>query len=729
MLHLQLDDGSRVKMPRLVLHYLRTLQTMVEDLGQAGAELVIPLGNVSRAQLLWLTEYYNAVYTKQEDQVADVGELERQPMLDLVRFYGFVNFIDAPEALEVVLTVLARRLQDRADPLPVARLIALEDVEAWHEPGHFGMPPPLSSGRRARIEYALAALPYARRYRRVLSFLREHAAALPEELLRPLLRRLPAPTLLPVVCGPRHIFVCTPAGLFVAGGDWSSNTGVPHQTGERHSTNGYEAVDHVGDVIALATNANSSYLLTTRGLYAAGGDLDPGYDGLFHPVAGLEGQPLAIACGDKCVWLITTQGLFAHGENGDGRLGLGHRDQVARRTFVRVSGISGTPLWVVSTQRSPSLLRTFLMTSDGLYCCWPAGGFALPRFARVEGLAIHSQVSSLACYAIGAMLIADGGDPMQCANYASLRPTPVFNTMAWVAPHGAPLQIACGYNQSLVATEDGQLWGLGSNGAGQLGLGKVLGAKQWTRVPLHWDFAPEPVPLLALACGEDFSAVLTPYGLYLCGNNNFGTLGYQPADGVGYRSELELAAVPGLPLVTGAGDEAVWEEVEDAELVDNMRAALALYKPTTRLFRALLRGGRRDWSLDYDRDTRKAIQNWDKWETQAVRNALLAEGETDVNNNAWLLATQMRLFLVRIAVLKRLVHAYEQHGQLAVHERRQALRLLEDRRSPATALDFKCRLCSEAPTVSEVARPALRFCTPLCQRRYHYFARATDESK
>jgi len=248
---LKLDDGIVVDLPLTLLPFFQTLYAMVEDIGGGMVDMEIPVANITASDLKWLITLYDeyvhwaGLYTRfMVGTGAGKGEKEfdlfhpsikavthfdttgktmrehiaKMRLVQLLRIYNFLHFNESIPAEMYVQIVLFERLMDEKEPLGIMKLIAIEDVPFWapHKP---------------IVEYVLQCLPYARRYREVLSFLRESAP----DVTPTLLEELPRPTLTPIVCVSDHTLVITPSGLFVCGRDNDGQLGVGRVSNRRNS--------------------------------------------------------------------------------------------------------------------------------------------------------------------------------------------------------------------------------------------------------------------------------------------------------------------------------------------------------------------------------------------------------------------------------------------------------------------------------------------------------------
>ena len=89
-------------------------------------------------------------------------------------------------------------------------------------------------------------------------------------------------------------------------------------------------------------------------------------------------------------------------------------------------------------------------------------------------------------------------------------------------------KVATGYQHTVVLKSDGSVWATGSNGYGQLGVGKTSSelAKTATFMPCIDDTGAEIKDAIDIACGNNHTAVIRSGGqLWQCGFNSSGQLG------------------------------------------------------------------------------------------------------------------------------------------------------------------------------------------------------------
>jgi RCC1 and BTB domain-containing protein len=98
------------------------------------------------------------------------------------------------------------------------------------------------------------------------------------------------------------------------------------------------------------------------------------------------------------------------------------------------------------------------------------------------------------------------------------------------------LSVSAGMEHTLLLSTEYEVFGWGSNGQGQLGVG--------AQTPASAVLLPIPMPtnkrIVQIACGSFYSAVLTEDGLvYTWGSNSCGQLGMRGVTGVGMSNRIQ----------------------------------------------------------------------------------------------------------------------------------------------------------------------------------------------
>jgi alpha-tubulin suppressor-like RCC1 family protein len=266
---------------------------------------------------------------------------------------------------------------------------------------------------------------------------------------------------------------------------------------------------------------------------------------LMHsPVGGFSGTPEQVAAGDRLTLVLTNNGtIYGCGENGDGELGIG--SIVTPQTTLTLmhsplGGFSGAP-----EQLAAGDAFTIVLTNDGsIYGCGrndegqlgigsiaspqttltlmhsPVGGFS----GTPEQLAAGDRFT-LALTNDGTIYGCGDNSAGQLGIVSIASPQTTLTLMHSPAGgfSGTPEEIEAGVH-TLVLTNDGTVYGCGTNFNGQLGIGNQI--DQSTLTPMHsptGGFSGTPEGITA---GRFHSLVLTNDGtIYGCGKNTTGQLG------------------------------------------------------------------------------------------------------------------------------------------------------------------------------------------------------------
>jgi hypothetical protein len=537
---LRTDDGVETNMPLSLLPYFTSLSTMVADIGHLQEETVLPFSNGSgtstAAELRWLISFYEEYdratgfppieeggkrWYAPPPTVSDMvlyrskhgkEEWSNMPLTDLLKLNLLAHYNDCRAAELATLLVVEERLV-RGDKGGIhlqwtlggeENRISVEDVPLWS-------PQPLLA------EYLLRAMPYARRYREVLSFLRSVVPNISPEVVRFVVR----PTLMPVMRSQLRTMLVTPAGLFTSG------------TTDEDPLQPFVRAELQGELVSMASGLTRTLVVTTEGLFSSPST------GALKLVKDPMAIPLqSVACGENWEFIITFTGeLFCRGQNGRGQLGVG--DTMVRVLFTKVE-VAGEAHSVVCLEHATMVITTAGLFSTGYNNAGQLGlGDTVTRttFQKVTTTGVPL---SLACGKNHSMLItteglfACGGNAHGQLGIGEGAPFAfTFTRVNLHRHHGVPLSVACGPYHTMLITTQG-LFGCGNIGTGGLGINLPSGSlKEFLSVPT------QGTPL-AVACSLSFTVLLTTEGLFASGRN-YG----------GYLKRFTLVEVPGLPIKEG----------------------------------------------------------------------------------------------------------------------------------------------------------------------------------
>lgn len=247
--------------------------------------------------------------------------------------------------------------------------------------------------------------------------------------------------------------------------------------------------------------------------------------------------PCVLCLGDR-TFVVTPEGLFGFGYNGDGSLGLGDTEIVEIPTKIpleNVLSITGNEVY------------TLFITSDGVFEC---GRSVIFDSYKEDAYDIKTPkkifdtlrpIISVVCGREHAIILCQNGDiygyGSNTEGQLGILLTPVTPSQTYVNPVRVDtikdvLAIACGNNHSLVLTKEG-LFGCGENGYGKLGLGHTRNVYEWTKLPIQ--------KVISFWCGDYRTMVLTEDGLFACGSNYNGCLGLGESSWDAYDPDIDNA--------------------------------------------------------------------------------------------------------------------------------------------------------------------------------------------
>ncbi len=340
-----------------------------------------------------------------------------------------------------------------------------------------------------------------------------------------------------------------PFGLARATGLRASAPGVARATPPltRMTAAGTVALP-VGDP-AMAVAAGHGYSLTlTRGgrVYAWGandvGQLGTACGSRVRCVTPLlvEGLPAgdpvtAIAAGYQHSLAATRSGrVYAWGDNTSGQLGNGSAQ--GSRTPVMVAGLPGNDLMVAV---AAGYVHSVALTRSGHVFAWGGNRFGqagqdgaavIPLPTAVPGLPTSDPVVAVAAGAAHTLVLTRAGRVYAWGDQGTGQLGVITNgargmpvAVSDLPPGNRVSALAAGSIDGLAALRDGNVYGWGDNGFGQLGR---LGVGYFSSVPVMVEGLPRADRVIAVAAGDYFSLALTGSGhIYAWGQNNDGQLG------------------------------------------------------------------------------------------------------------------------------------------------------------------------------------------------------------
>jgi alpha-tubulin suppressor-like RCC1 family protein len=348
----------------------------------------------------------------------------------------------------------------------------------------------------------------------------------------------------PIFAGDDHSFAIDSEGMVYAAGR--------NNDGKLGLGNGYSYGVFIGvlslsgkTIIAMAAGDDHSLALTNDGRVYATGENAHGQLGLddntycryiFTEVASLRARGkriIAIAAGANHSLVLDSDGrVYAAGSNEHGQLGLDYRTN--RNVFIEVSSLNGKTIVAIAA----GFLRSFAIDSDGRVYGAGWNENAQAGLGDRNNRYVFTEVSSLSGKQIVAMstgynhslaLASDGkvyatGDNEY--GQLGLGNANLFSEFTEVSSLSGKkiIAIEAGYNHSLALASDGKVYGAGSNGSGQLGLGDS--GKGTERYVFTEVSSLSGKTIVAIAAGNAYSFAIDSDGkVYVAGNNSFGELG------------------------------------------------------------------------------------------------------------------------------------------------------------------------------------------------------------
>lgn len=258
-----------------------------------------------------------------------------------------------------------------------------------------------------------------------------------------------------------------------------------------------------------------------------------------------------VACG-RAHTLICTAGqkIFACGSDQEGQLGRGSNavgDSSSSPVMVHDCGIVGPKI----VQLSAGSHHSMVLTADGVVHVWGSnleGQLGLPGTTGLVNkptkVQLTEKIMQISAGYYHSAFLTESGHVYICGESESgkLGIDVKFSTQA--APKQIQLpklatKIACGGHHTLILTEDGAIYCMGSNSSGQLGLGTNVTEVQTPNI-LPLDIL-ESETISKISCGESHSAILTENGkIFTCGDGRHGKLGLEENENNVH--ELTLAA-------------------------------------------------------------------------------------------------------------------------------------------------------------------------------------------
>ncbi|KPP63905.1 RCC1 and BTB domain-containing protein 1-like [Scleropages formosus] len=235
---------------------------------------------------------------------------------------------------------------------------------------------------------------------------------------------------------------------------------------------------------------------------------------------------------NEAIYCTHTDEVFVFGLNCSNCLGTG--DNQSTIVPKKLDCLAGKRVVSLSYGSGPHVL---LATQDGELYAWGHNGYSqLGNGTTNQGVSpilvsanlLNKKVMDVACGSHHSMALTNEGEVFawgynNCGQVGSgstaNQPTP--RKVSICLQNKAVVSIACGQTSSMAVADNGEVYGWGYNGNGQLGLGN--NGNQLTPCRLA---ALQGVCVLQIVCGYAHSLALTDEGLlYAWGANTYGQLG------------------------------------------------------------------------------------------------------------------------------------------------------------------------------------------------------------
>ncbi|KAJ9442669.1 Ultraviolet-B receptor UVR8 [Diplonema papillatum] len=230
-----------------------------------------------------------------------------------------------------------------------------------------------------------------------------------------------------------------------------------------------------------------------------------------------------ISCGMNHVAVTTSAGeVRCWGDNSVGQCGVLSTEGVdtTKQAVVVACAKQGAQSCEFMTAVACGAAHTLALSAEGSVYAWGANGqgqLGMDHCSDLKGSivapAMPGVVSAVACgighsIALSTCRLKLFGWGWNNSCQLGLETRGCVALPSDITPRGLSCKItvaACGGGHTVALDEEGNLWCVGSNACGQLGLGHTDNAAQWCKVP---SLSGGGVPAL-VSCGEEFTVVVT----------------------------------------------------------------------------------------------------------------------------------------------------------------------------------------------------------------------------
>jgi alpha-tubulin suppressor-like RCC1 family protein len=247
-------------------------------------------------------------------------------------------------------------------------------------------------------------------------------------------------------------------------------------------------------------------------------------------------KAVSVGCGAHYTGILTASGkVFVTGDNGNGQLGLGHKNVVQSFHQVDLPPVS---------QIACGWSHMLALTCSGALMVWGGGEYGKLGLGDCEShmtpqlnpltdvVSITTGASHSAAVTKDGTLYGWGWNRYGSLGLSDeedrLTPTPIIK--------GGVVQVACGGNHMLLLKDTGLVYGWGWNVFGHVGIGttETQGTPEVVKFPVQSNetdeplYSGDPIRVVSIGCGWSHSWAVTRSGdIYLWGCHYRGGLGSQ----------------------------------------------------------------------------------------------------------------------------------------------------------------------------------------------------------
>jgi alpha-tubulin suppressor-like RCC1 family protein len=260
-------------------------------------------------------------------------------------------------------------------------------------------------------------------------------------------------------------------------------------------------------------------------------------------IEGIIGNIKEIYCGTMHTFILMGNGeMYACGYNGYGQLGL--NNYISQYSFVKVNIDENIK------QISCGLHYTIILTeNNNIYVCGDNGYGQLGldhtnminKFQKVNIEGMTEIIKKISCGAFHTFILMENNDIyVSGKNDRGQLGLGYINTInkfikVYIEEiEGNIKNINCGYMYTFILTENNDIYAVGLNSFGQLGLGHFDTISKFKKVNVEGN-------IKQISCGESHSIILTKNNkMYACGNNKSGQISFGNIDRINRFTKINI---------------------------------------------------------------------------------------------------------------------------------------------------------------------------------------------